>query len=130
MHLYIELESTSFSYTSEEEECYVLTAVITGTSLLPSTMNNTTSAETEEYLRALSKKVIEKYSTIDDKRQRVNLLTAKLCGAVTVDVLLDRGKTLFLENALKSVQNELEMLSFALAQRKASIGKLESTWIV
>jgi hypothetical protein len=127
--LYIELESTSFSYTSEEEECYVLTAAITGTSLLPSTMN-TTSAETEEYLRALSKKVIEKYSTIDDKRQRVNLLTAKLCGAVTVDVLLDRGKTLFLENALKSVQNELEMLSFALAQRKASIGKLESTWIV
>jgi hypothetical protein len=91
---------------------------------------NTTSAETEEYLRALSKKVIEKYSTIDDKRQRVNLLTAKLCGAVTVDVLLDKGKTLFLENALKSVQNELEMLSFALAQRKASIGKLESTWIV
>ncbi|CAB3983368.1 Hypothetical predicted protein [Paramuricea clavata] len=78
-----ELESTSFSYTSEEEECYVLTAAITGTSLLPSTMN-TTSAETEEYLRALSKKVIEKYSTINDKHQRVNLLTAKLCGAVTV----------------------------------------------
>lgn len=129
LHLCIELESTSFLYTSEEEECYVLTAAITSTSLLPSTMS-TTSTETEEYLCFLSKKVMEKYSTIDDKRRRVNFLTAKLCGAITVDVLLHRGKILFLENALKSIQNELEMLSFAIAQRKASIAKLESTWIL
>ena len=129
LHLCIELESTSFSYTSEEEECYILTAAITSTSLLPSTMSST-STETEEYLCSLSKKVIEKYSTINDKRRRVNFLTDKLCGAVTVDVLLHRGKTLFLENALKSIQNELQMLSFAIAQRKASIAKLESTWIL
>ena len=127
LHLCIELESTSFSYTSEEGECYVLTAAITSTSLLPSTMS-TTSTETEEYLCSLSKKVIEKYSTIDDKHRRVNFLTDKLCGANTVDVLLHIGKTLFLENALKSIQNVI-VCNSAEKSKHCKTGKYVDTII-
>ncbi|XP_046862765.1 uncharacterized protein LOC124456337 [Xenia sp. Carnegie-2017] len=104
-----EMESSFFTYLAEEEELYVLTSSLTDTSLLTSNVN-ISCVETEDYLSALSKKIIQRYSTVEDKRKRVKSLTAKLCRDITADVLLDRGKKLFLESALKCLKNELEML--------------------
>ncbi|XP_046862799.1 uncharacterized protein LOC124456384 [Xenia sp. Carnegie-2017] len=117
------MESSFSTYLAEEEELYVLTSSLTDTSLLTSNVN-ISCVETEDYLSALSKKIIQRYSTIEDKHKRVKSLTAKLCRDITADVLLDRGKKLFLESALKCLKNELEMLSFAIVQRKASVVKL------
>lgn len=122
------MESSFFTYLAEEEELYVLTSSLTDTSLLTSNVN-ISCVETEDYLSALSKKIIQRYSTVEDKRKRVKSLTAKLCRDITADVLLDRGKKLFLESALKCLKNELEMLSFAIVQRKASVVKLGSMFL-
>lgn len=119
----LELESHSSSSISDEEEVYLLTAELnSNTCQLPTLVETADVTLEKEYFNVLSKKAIRKYTTAEEKQKRLEFLMKKL--GVETRLLLDKGQDSFLCRALKAIQNELEMLSFGMYQRKTSINKL------
>ena len=64
------------------------------------------SAERDYFYDHL-KKVVAKYTTTEEKQQRLDTLFRKLCIETSVEDVLEKGQKFCLQRALETIRNEL-----------------------
>ena len=116
------MENRPLAEVTVEEEYFLLCEKESAVAILLPTLK--ADGPEKEYVQTLLKKPISKYATSQHQQQRMDSLEERLCAEESKSDVMERGREKCAQRILDSVRNEIELLSFAIHQRKICIGKL------